>query len=316
LQLVRERDLDVPVILITGAPTVETATRAIEHGAFRYLMKPVKLDDLYDLVRRAVQLNQIARAKREAVTLLGPLGKLVGDRAGLQASFTRALAGIFMAYQPIIEWSQRRVFGYEALLRCKEPSLPHPGAILEAAERLGRVTDVGRAVRNAVAQGARQIADANIFVNLHPLDLLDESLASKDGPLASIANRVVLEITERDSLDDIPDARGRVARVREMGFSVAVDDLGAGYAGLTSFAQLEPEVVKLDMGLVRNIHNEPTKQKVVGAMTGICREMGMLVVAEGIETPEERDCVVALGCDLLQGYLFARPSWPIPSVNW
>ena len=97
---------------------------------------------------------------------------------------------------------------------------------------------------------------------------------------------------------------------------IAVDDLGAGYAGLTSFAQLEPEFVKLDMSLVRDVHRVALKRKLIRSMTTLCKEMGIVVVAEGIETVEERDNVIALGCDLLQGYLFAKPGRPFPEVRW
>jgi EAL domain-containing protein (putative c-di-GMP-specific phosphodiesterase class I) len=92
--------------------------------------------------------------------------------------------------------------------------------------------------------------------------------------------------------------------------------MGAGYAGLTSFALLEPEVVKLDMSLVRDVHQSPTKQKVIRSMTSLCKELGMLVVAEGVETPAERDMLIELDCDLLQGFLFARPGRPFPEVQW
>ncbi len=154
-----------------------------------------------------------------------------------------------------------------------------------------------------------------LFVNLHTHDLLDEDLFERDRPLARIAPQVVLEITERASLHHIHDLQARIGRLRDMGFRIAVDDLGAGYAGLTSFAHLEPEVVKLDMSLVRNVHAQPTKQTLVRTMIAMCHELGMQVVAEGIETPEERDAILEAGCDLMQGYLFARPgpSFPTPT---
>jgi len=97
---------------------------------------------------------------------------------------------------------------------------------------------------------------------------------------------------------------------------VAIDDLGAGYAGLSYFAQLTPEVVKIDIALVRDIHKEPVKRKLVGSLTSVCKELGMLVVAEGVETAAERDVVAELGCDLQQGYLFAKPGPPFPPVAW
>jgi len=144
-------------------------------------------------------------------------------------------------------------------------------------------------------------------VNLHSHDLLDEELFSPDAPLSRIAKRVVLEITERASLDEVKDLRARTNRLRGLGFRLAVDDLGAGYAGLTSFAQLEPEVVKLDMSLVRDVHLEPTKRKLITSMAQLCRDLGMTVLAEGVETKEERDVLSEIGCDLLQGYFFGKP---------
>jgi EAL domain-containing protein (putative c-di-GMP-specific phosphodiesterase class I) len=95
-----------------------------------------------------------------------------------------------------------------------------------------------------------------------------------------------------------------------------VDDLGAGYAGLTSFIMLEPELVKLDMSLIRNIDQHSMKRSLVRSVTLLCKELGLLVVAEGVETRAERDVVVECGCDLVQGYLIARPGRPFPSCAW
>jgi EAL domain-containing protein (putative c-di-GMP-specific phosphodiesterase class I) len=146
--------------------------------------------------------------------------------------------------------------------------------------------------------------------------LLDEELVSPDSPLSRIASRVVLEITERASLDDVADSAARVAALRQLGFRIAIDDLGAGYAGLTSFANLEPEIVKLDMSLVRGVDTAPKKRKIIDSMTRLCKDMGILVVAEGVETVAERDALIEIGCDLLQGYLFAKPGRPFPQVHW
>jgi EAL domain-containing protein (putative c-di-GMP-specific phosphodiesterase class I)/ActR/RegA family two-component response regulator len=317
LERIRAHDLDVPVVLITGAPSLETAMAAIEHGVLRYLAKPVGASQLRTITAYAVRLHRLARAKRQALDLAGGEDRLVGDRAGLVASFASALGSLWMAYQPIVSWSRRDVFGFEALLRSREPALPHPGAVLDAAERLGRLHELGRTIRGRVADCVPSTPNgALLFVNLHTQDLLDDDLFDASSALAKVAGKVVLEITERASLHTVRDVHARVARLRHMGFRIAVDDLGAGYAGLTSFAQLEPEVVKLDMSLVRGIHAQPTKQTLVRTMIAMCRELGMQVVAEGIETREERDAVADAGCDLLQGYLFAKPGNAFPVVAW
>jgi EAL domain-containing protein (putative c-di-GMP-specific phosphodiesterase class I) len=98
-----------------------------------------------------------------------------------------------------------------------------------------------------------------------------------------------------------------MAELRNMGFRVALDDLGAGYAGLTAFAQLRPDVVKLDMTLVRDVDKDPVRRKLVALVTEVSRDIGAIVVGEGVETQAERDVLVELGCHLLQGYLFGKP---------
>ena len=315
LRAVREHDLDLPVVLMTGNPAIETAVKAVEYGAFRYLVKPFPPRELQQVVTYAARLDRMARIKREAVTLLSEGRMQIGDRAGLEASFERALAGLWMAFQPLVSWKQRRVFGYEALLRSSEPTLPNPGAVIDAAERLGRLTELGRTIRERVAAAIDDAPpEALIFVNLHPRDLNDDELLSPTSPLARWASRIVLEITERSSLEEYGNARARVTSLRALGYRIAIDDLGAGYAGLTSFSQLEPEVVKLDMALVRDVDTQPIKQKLIGKIAELCRELRITVIAEGVETVAERDAVAELGCDIIQGFLFAKPGRGFPTV--
>lgn len=313
IRRIRQIDLDVPIVIVTAAPTMESAIQAVEYGAMRYLLKPVRQTLLIEAAQKAVRLRQMARLKREALAMMGVLGKGIGDRAGLAAAFENALEKLHMHYQPIVSWSQQRVVGWEALVRSGDEQMPHPGALFEAAERLARVLDLTRKIRT-LAPTPFEGQSTSLFVNLHVKDLEDDDLYREETALAKMASHVVLEITERNALDQIRDLRARIARLRELGFRIAVDDLGAGYAGLNTFSVLEPDVVKLDMGLVRDVHASPTKQRLVGSMTQLCRDLGMEIVAEGIECVEERDTLIELGCDLFQGFLFARPSEPFPEV--
>jgi EAL domain-containing protein (putative c-di-GMP-specific phosphodiesterase class I) len=130
--------------------------------------------------------------------------------------------------------------------------------------------------------------------------------------VASFAHGVVLEVTERAALEQVPGLIPAVLRLRELGFRIALDDLGAGYAGLSSFALLEPEIVKVDMSLVQGIHRSPTKQKLFRSFSGLCKDLKTEIIAEGVEVAEERDCLNDLGGDLYQGYLFARPDRGFP----
>ncbi|HEY4013691.1 MAG TPA: EAL domain-containing protein [Polyangiaceae bacterium] len=317
LRTVREGDLDLPVLLLTGEPKVETAVEAIQHGALRYLIKPVPPEVLEQEVQYAVRLYAWAKLRRVAEDEVGGDPLRAGDRAGLAASFGRALARMWMAYQPIVSCAKKEIIGYEALMRTDEESLHMCEAILRASERLGRCADIGRTVRRLVAtsltgRGGRQ----QVFVNLHVRDLLDESLYDPYAPLGSHADHVVLEVTERAALDEISDVGSRVTRLRQLGFRIAVDDLGAGYSSLTSLAQLQPDVVKLDMSLIRDVHKHPIKQKLVSSFATLSKDMGITLIAEGVETVDERDTLLGLGCDVFQGFLFARPAQGFPEVDW
>src|SRR5882724_5992874 len=318
LRAIRATDLDVPVVFLTGRPTFESAVEAIEYGAFRYLTKPVDAAELGAVVARAAKVRRLALARRAAVDALPDhLGKEIGDRAGLESRFASGLEKIWIAMQPILSWRTRSVFAYEALLRTDEPTLKSPLDFVEAAERLGRAQELGRRVRKEIADQLIHLpTQAKVFVNLHPLDLSDEELASKDGALTPYAHGVVLEVTERATLDGIQGLGAKVRHLRDMGFRIALDDLGAGYAGLSSFALLEPEVVKVDMSLVRGIHQSPTKQKLFRSFANLCQELNTELIAEGVEVAEERDCLNALGGDLYQGYLFARPGRGFPAPKY
>jgi EAL domain-containing protein (putative c-di-GMP-specific phosphodiesterase class I) len=316
LSVVRSYDLDVPVLLMTGEPSLETAIEAVSLGALQYLPKPTSNEVLLNAVKRASRLHRMAQMKRAALKLSGEHDDQAGDRAGLYACFERALDSMWMAFQPVVNKSERRIFGYEALMRTREASLPHPGAVLSAAERLGRLNDLGRRVRSLSAAAFEQApSGAALLVNLHTQDLLDPELYETSSPLSKIASRVILEITERSTIDDVKDVASRTEVLRCQGFRIAIDDLGAGYAGLSSFVALEPNIVKLDMSLVRGVDRSSIRQRLVGSMTALCKEMGMSVIAEGVETVAERDSVCSLGCDLLQGYLFAKPGPPFPPVD-
>jgi EAL domain-containing protein (putative c-di-GMP-specific phosphodiesterase class I) len=308
LRAVREYDLDLPVILVTGNPDLMSASEAVAYGAFQYLLKPIESERLGQVIERAAAVGRQARVKREYVEELGSATFRVANRAGIVATLERALGSLWIAYQPIFDAKKQTLFAYEALLRSSEPELPNPQAVLKAAERIERLPELGEAVRRLAAQGVAAGGDALFFVNLHSEDLLDESLYEPGAPLTPFASRVVLEITERASLEQFRDLHERVARLRALGFRIALDDLGAGYAGLTSFTELEPEFVKLDMDLSRGIHKHEMKRKIVRSMVELCHDTGKLIIAEGVEVADEQSVLVDLGCDLLQGFLLARPS--------
>jgi EAL domain-containing protein (putative c-di-GMP-specific phosphodiesterase class I) len=317
LRVLRSHDEDLPVILMTGCPEIATASEAVALRAFAYLEKPFLLTELQTVVKKAVYASAMARVKKQAL-LLAREGRLAEAQVfELEHGFQRVLETLWIAYQPIIRAVDRTLFGYEALLRCSEASLPDPEAVLQAAEQLGRLPKLAHRVWTATASSFAGAAEhALLFVNLHAADLADPILTAPSSPFLPIAHRVVLEITERASFDKVEAWRDRLIELRRAGFRIAIDDLGAGYAGLTSFAAIEPQFAKLDASIVRGVHRSRTKQKIIGSLISLCNELSIIVVAEGVETMGERDMLVGLGCDLLQGYLFAIPEKPFPSFTW
>ncbi len=230
------------------------------------------------------------------------------ERTCLNEALSRALDRLWIAFQPIVDWPTQRVFGYEALVRCNEPGLANPGLLFDAAEKLQRVHELGRAIRRQVACRLEEAPpEVLVFVNLHPVELDDEELLQAASPLTAYAPRIVLELTERSSLGDVCNVRDRIASLRKLGFRIAIDDLGAGYSGLSSVGEVEPDGVKLDMSLVRDVHTSATKRAILRSMIRVGHEIGGFVVCEGVETAAERDALLALGASLLQGYLFGRP---------
>ncbi len=178
LRRVRRYDLDIPVLLVTGDPSIKTASTAVELGAFRYLIKPVQARELTDCIRRALRMYKMAKLRRQALELMGNNRMLpTGDRKSLEIYFSRALETMWIAFQPIIIYQDKKVYAYEALVRTEEPSLKFPTAFLVAAERLNRLQDMSRLIRKKVAERMVHAPEHfRFFINLHSLDLNDEDL--------------------------------------------------------------------------------------------------------------------------------------------
>ncbi|MGB1700652.1 MAG: EAL domain-containing protein, partial [Nannocystaceae bacterium] len=218
-------------------------------------------------------------------------------------------------FQPIVDVRAGSVIAYEALCRGTLPNFRFPDQIFATAERFDRVWDLGHVLRD-VAGEASSVLHASpqrgcmMFINVHPRDINDPTFERQvlDGPLAPHASSVVLELTERAAIVDYPGLRKLLSRLRSRGYRIAIDDLGSGYAGLTALAEIEPEFIKFDMGLVRDLHRRPVKQRLIERISGFAREMNATTISEGVETAEERDALLCCGSTLMQGYFFGRPA--------
>jgi EAL domain-containing protein (putative c-di-GMP-specific phosphodiesterase class I) len=312
VQRVRQGEALVPVVMLLEAPAVPDAMEARRCGGLFVLRKPGGLRQLVGTVSEACAAHRLTRLEQSAFELSaehdGRLEEACRD-------FGAAFDGIHMLFQPIVDYSSRTLFGHEALVRATPGPASDPVQLFDAAERLGRVRELGRRIRGIVADVMTKApGDSLVFVNLHPLELGDDDLLRASAPLARHAHRVVLEVTERRSLERISGLRRRIDRLRELGFRIAVDDLGSGYAGLASLSHLAPDVTKLDMSLVRGIDRAPRNERIVSALISLCDgELGIPVICEGVETAAERDTLQRIGGHLLQGYLFGRPESGFPS---
>lgn len=218
-------------------------------------------------------------------------------------------------YQPIVDVTQARVIAHEALCRGTLDALRFPDVIFSAAERTNKLWDLGRVLRDLIAAclertpptGAREPL---LFLNVHPSDLDDPAFLEQalSGPLAANAHRIVVELTERAAIRDYRRVKAFFATLRRHGYQLAIDDLGSGYAGLTSLAELEPDFIKFDMGLIRDLHLHPVKQRLIERMQEFAVEIGSQTISEGVECAEERDALLRIGCKFMQGYFFARPA--------
>lgn len=304
LRRVKRSHPQTQTVLMTGNPTVDTAMEAANSGVLAYLTKPFDHEKVIEVASRVSNSSpSIAPNSFNSFRL---------NAAQRNAQFEAGLEGLYIHYQPVVCWSSKSTYSYEALMRTRCQTIPHPGVFLELAEGLGRVHELGRAVRNAIAEEIRTNAarPPAVFVNLHPEELMDPDLYDPKSPLAQHAAMIVLEITEREDLRGMTDVHERIVALKALGYRIAIDDIGAGYSGLNSFVDLDPHMVKIDMGLIRGIDTCKKRQKLVSSLVSLAREMDIDVVVEGVETEAERDTLLALNCDLLQGYLFCRPEAP------
>lgn len=293
-------------VILTGHASLDDTIQAINQASpFRFLVKPCQPNDLMRTIDEALALRQ----RRRTTTPPQP--------TEAELTFDRGLETLWVAAQPIVSVRERRIVAFEALVRSREPSLPHGGAIMELAERLGRVREIERCIRKRAAEVADTLPEgATLLVNLHPSALEDPDLIAEDAPLSVNPSRVAFEITERARLKPDGVAVDAIRVLRQRGHRIAVDDLGAGYAGLTSLVTLQPDIVKLDMELIRNVDKSPTRSKLVASLVALTRQLEVRVIAEGVESQAECEHLLSLGCDWMQGYFFARPDTPFPVVSW
>lgn len=222
-------------------------------------------------------------------------------------------------FQPIFATADKRVIGYEALSRGPSNSPLHsPVTLFAVARQCGKLLELDMLCRRrAIRRFAEGQLPGKLFLNVLPETLLDHQHSSgrtlqmlHEAGLAP--ERVVIELTEQSPIDDYQLLQRALRYYRSMGFSIALDDLGAGYSGLRLWTEMMPEYVKIDRYFIDGIHLDPLKREFIGSILRMAKASGARVVAEGVELGEELAVLEQLGAQMVQGFWLGRPqAWNI-----
>ena len=309
---------------------------ALDHGEFRATVSlgialfPRDGDSAEALTQHAdIAMYQVKRSGKNGFRFFDPaLNSFHRDRISLENDLRVALERneFELYYQPQISVSQRRVVGTEALLRWNHPvsGLVGPDTFIPLAEELGLIGDISRWVLDrACAQlaewRAAGFSDLKMSLNLSSHDFdRDDIVCAVTDCLARHAvppSRVELEITESMMMQDTAEVAAKLRRLREAGLGIAIDDFGTGYSALAYLQRFPVTTLKIDRSFVRDLEG-PANNPIISAITAIARGFGLALVAEGVERPEQAEMLRGLGCDVMQGFHYARPAPAAATLAW
>ncbi len=225
-------------------------------------------------------------------------------------------------YQPILDFRTDTILGWEALARGPEGSaFRSPVMLFQTAEELGRLFALEKLCREAAIRNVGDLQDGQkLFLNIHPKTMADPAFSPGQtlelmDKCGLVPDNVVFEITEQHSVQDFDLFYRTLAHYRSQGFQIAVDDAGAGYAGLALIAELQPDYIKLDKSLIDDIHKDPVKRALVETTATFADKIGSRIIGEGIESRDQAVCLKDIGVHCGQGFFLARPAVPKPDVN-
>jgi EAL domain-containing protein (putative c-di-GMP-specific phosphodiesterase class I) len=264
------------------------------------LVRPERL--VSRLVEEAWGCVRVLRAQRELQSRCDLQEVLLAD-------------GLTTVFQPIADLRHRTVLGYEALTRGPAGSVYQmPLRLFEMAEEADLVFELDRKCRRRALLSATELpTEAKLFINVYPSAMYDPEF--RGGALVRLVeaqgltpDRVVLEITEKSAIENYELFAEALSELTSHGFSIAVDDVGAGYSGLEKIAHLRPHYLKFDRNLIRDIDSSYIRREMTRALKTFADSIGSAIIAEGIERQGELDTLVDLGVRIGQGYLLGRPA--------
>lgn len=227
------------------------------------------------------------------------------------------------AFQPIVSVARRVIVAHEALARGPEGQSALSVLSQVNWENRHRFDQEcrARAIERAAALDMRESLSINFIPNAvaNPRACIQRTLRTARETGFDLS-RLIFEVTEGEKVDEAEGLVRIFREYRKLGIKTAIDDFGAGYAGLNLLARFQPDIVKIDIELIRSVDADRTRRIIVESVVSLCQKLGIVVVAEGVETAAERDCLASLGIDLMQGFLFARPAFkalaPVDPDAW
>ena len=318
---IRLRSPETAIVALSASTDPRTVVSMVRAGAVGYVGKDQPADEVLRAIHRSVDGRSSIAVER-----LGEVAERLTERQSRQvvpiaerASVSReriehAIRGGMLetVFQPIVELSHGRIRGVESLTRFMSKPRRSPETWFVEAASQGLLTQLELAAAARAFDHLDGIPeDVYLSVNVSPETIRGPDLI----PLLRTvpASQVVLELTERSPIVDYEDMSARLAELRTLGVRLAVDDVGKGFSGLGHLVELSPDLLKFDRSLVADLDSDKTKSGLIARLTSFAAEVGMEVVAEGIETEAELETLRALGVETGQGFLLGRPG-PIPPL--
>ncbi|MGE0786091.1 MAG: EAL domain-containing protein [Sandaracinaceae bacterium] len=246
-----------------------------------------------------------------------------GDSGSAEIDLYRGLRDLYRiltgsrvsaVFQPIVRLDDRSTIGFEALGRnTLNPKEYDTATLFRIATENEKSTDLSRLMRNVALETMWQLPSpgARVFMNVHPHEMMaTDLLAELERTAKNLDGRTLVVEIHEGAIADLGQMRELRSELERRKIELAYDDFGAGRSRLTQLAEVPPDFLKLDMSLIRNIERSPGRQELVAALVRLMEDVGVSVVAEGVETEEEHRVVALLGCHLGQGYLYQRPDLP------
>lgn len=218
-----------------------------------------------------------------------------------------------IVFQPIFDVKEGNAFGFEVLTRGQSKLFRDAGHMFDVATRSGQVGELGRLQRTIAVKLA---PGSPLFINIHPGEFDHPWLIRPDDPIFRHSQDVYLEITESAPLSYFEQCINVLGELRKKGIRLAIDDFGAGFSNVKYISDLNPDIVKLDRELITGVSEGSRQFRLLQSVVRLCKDMGAMVVAEGIETPPELVLVERAGVDFCQGYLLGRPETVPNADTW